>query len=252
MGREKTQWIMGVHAILEALRSVPEQVDKIFLSPGKEKSSSLNEILNRAETEGISVATVGKKNLESMVHSPHHQGVVACVQPANLLALPDLLEQIPQDQPSLLLLLDSLYDPQNLGSLYRLAEGFGLHGMIWSKNRGCDLTPAVSKASAGASLLVPSVRVSNLANAYASLQEAGYHIGVSILDEEAKDAFHHPLPKRLALVLGSEGEGVRPLLVKKADGKWVLPLQGKLQSLNVGQAAVAFASLWRKNWYGVC
>lgn len=246
---KKMQWIMGINAILEALRLNPSIVQEVYyIKSDTDQDDRRKEIFHIMEKEGITRYQKGKNTLLDITNSPHHQGFVAKILPENDLSLDDLLSKIPEDEPAFLFLIDSVGDPQNVGSLFRLAEGFGAKGLIWSKNRGCDLTPSVAKASSGASVIVPYARVSNLAQTLPILQDHGFFIAASAIAPDAKDAFKIDIPERLAIILGSEGEGVRSLLAKTADGKWVLPLKGNLQSMNVVQAACAFVTLWRNQW----
>lgn len=246
MVEDKKQLVMGVHAVFDALRYAPQSVKKIFLlQEGRKRDPNREQIIQLANRLQKEVVFTGKRDLENMVGSSHHQGACARIRYENEKDLRILLDNIPKDSPSLILMLDSVVDPQNVGAIFRVAECFGIDGIIWSKNRGCDLVPSLGKSSSGASLIVPFARVSNLASSLEVLVDYEYEIGATNFDEEAKDPFAETLPKRLCLILGSEGQGVRPLLLKKADEKWCIPLQGKLQSLNVVQAATTLTTLWK-------
>ncbi len=246
---KKTQWIMGINPILEALKHDPAMVEEVYFVPSEnQRDERREEIFKIIDKEKIKSASKGKNSLFEISKSQNHQGIIAKISPLNDYDLDVLLDKLDPEAPAFIFLVDSLSDPQNLGSLFRLAESFGFQGIIWSKNRGCDLTPTVSKASSGASFIIPYSRVSNLAQCIPTLQERGFYVAASAIAEDAKNAFIEEMPRRLALILGAEGEGIRPLLAKTADGKWKIPLKGNLQSMNVVQAACTFATLWRLKW----
>ena len=114
---------------------------------------------------------------------------------------------------------------------------------MWSKNRGSDLTAVAAKTSCGASELIPLIRVANLAEAASQFQKEGFEMVASLLDEKAESAFEFKYAPKTVLIVGSEGEGIQPLLQKRADRAIYLPMQGKIQSLNVAQATAALLAL---------
>ena len=144
-------------------------------------------------------------------------------------------------------MLDSIFDPQNFGSLLRSAECFGVDGVIWSKNRGCELTPVVSKASVGASELLPLLCVSNLAETMRKFKKNGFWIVTAEIGEEAKSLDSFDFPEKTLLIMGSEGKGVQKLLSKEADSKVYLPMYGQIDSLNVSQAASVLLYQWTQS-----
>ena len=139
-------------------------------------------------------------------------------------------------------MLDSIFDPQNVGAILRAAECFGADAIITSKNRGCPMTPTVSKASAGASAFVPHVEVSNLADSAQRLQNEGFTLVVADMDGDENAVW----PDKLLLVMGSEGTGVQPLLKKRADLIVRIPMYGKIASLNVAQACAVLLDRARR------
>ena len=146
---------------------------------------------------------------------------------------------------SLILILDSIFDPQNFGSILRASECMGADAVIYSKNRGSSLTPSAAKASSGASELIPLIEVSNLAETVRKLKKNDYSVITAEIKKEAKDIRHFSFPKKTALIMGSEGKGVQPLLSKMADCSVYIPMFGKIDSLNVMQAAVVFLAKYR-------
>lgn len=228
--------IMGKNCIEEVLHHLTKRLVKIYTSREDDP------LVGEAKKKHIAVEIVKKHKLYSLVQSESHQGFVAEVHEPFSLALTDLLHQGPSKEKSVILMLDSITDPQNVGALIRAAECFGVDAVIWSKNRGPKVTPVVSKASVGASEFVPIVKVSNLVDTILRLQEIGYSAITAEVDESAENLHLFKFPSKTLLIMGSEGKGVRPLISKKADHKIYIPMQGKLSSLNVSQATSVILS----------
>jgi 23S rRNA (guanosine2251-2'-O)-methyltransferase len=192
--------------------------------------------------EQIPLIFMNKKNLDKKVGSESHQSFVAIIQ-RTLYPLKELVET----RPSLIFILDQIYDPHNFGAILRACECFGVEGVIFSKNKGCPLTPVVTKVSSGASELIPLVRVSNIYNSLLKLRQEGYRIVASDCCESSKSLYSFKRPEKLAFVLGSEEKGVQPLIRKKADCLLHIPMKGQIDSLNVSQAAACFLSYFCSN-----
>ena len=143
-------------------------------------------------------------------------------------------------------MLDSIMDPHNFGAILRAAECFGVDAVLWSKNRGCDITPVVAKVSVGASELLPLVPVSNLAQALERLKDAGVWSIAADVSPEAQPIDQFEFPTKSLILLGSEGEGLQPLLLREAEFKITIPLHGKIDSLNVSQAAAVMLAAARR------
>ncbi|MCP5504641.1 MAG: 23S rRNA (guanosine(2251)-2'-O)-methyltransferase RlmB [Chlamydiales bacterium] len=148
-------------------------------------------------------------------------------------------------EKSLVLMCDAIQDPQNFGSILRAAECFGVDAVIYSTNRNVALTPVVSKASVGASEIVPLIPVSNLVDTLKKFQDAGYFsVATEISDKaEALDSF--VFPEQTLLMIGAEGPGIQPLLSKKSDFHLYIPMKGSIDSLNVSQATAVLLSHWK-------
>ena len=140
------------------------------------------------------------------------------------------------------LMLDQIFDPQNFGAILRSAECFGVDGVVWSKNRGADLTPTAAKTSSGASELLKLIRIANLAEAVSQFQKEGFEVLVSLLVAKSENAFEYTFAPKTVLIVGSEGEGIQPLIQKKADRSIYIPMAGKIESLNVAQATAVLLS----------
>jgi 23S rRNA (guanosine2251-2'-O)-methyltransferase len=165
----------------------------------------------------------------------HHQGVVARVEPVQLRkSLEDLIEERGRDV--LLLLLDGVTDPHNLGACLRVCDAMGVDAVVAPKDRSCGITPTVSKVASGAAETVPFITITNLARTIEELQEAGLQV-IGADAGGAEDLLHADLSGPLAWVLGAEGEGLRRLTRERCDRLVRIPMQGSVQSLNVSVAA---------------
>lgn len=231
---------MGGHALEELLRYAPEKILKIYTIKGKKSPS-----LEKAHQKGIPIQFVTEALLTKMTASDSHQMLVAHIRGRTFLDVKEFLE-IASDT-SLVLMMDQIFDPQNFGALIRSAECFGAEGVVWSKNRGSDMTPVAAKASSGASELIPLIRISNLANGVDQFKDGGYEIVATLLDSNSESAYTFEFSPKTVLIVGSEGEGIQPLLRKKADRSIYLPMEGKIASLNVAQATAAILALFRRS-----
>jgi 23S rRNA (guanosine2251-2'-O)-methyltransferase len=216
----KCQIILGKRALAEVVRSNPERIIEVL---------TLSDPAEFLEM-GVKARKVSKSTLTEISGTEHHQGVVAQVIRRPSLPLSAFFDK------QLILALDGVIDPQNMGAILRTAEGFGVDGVIWSKNRCCGLTPAVSKASAGASELIPFAEVSNLAEALRTLKDEGFWVAVADMEGNEGVKF----PDKLVLVMGSEEKGVQPLIRKMADYLVAISMRGQITSLNVSVATAVF------------
>jgi 23S rRNA (guanosine2251-2'-O)-methyltransferase len=232
----KDQLIMGVHAISELLQHAPEKIIKLYTSALKK-----SDLFDLCKKNNIPVLQVSVDKLTKMVGSDSHQSLVAHIRPRKYLEVEGFLKK--DKEKNFVLMLDQIFDPQNFGALMRSAECFGVDAVVWSKNRGSDLTAVAAKTSCGASELLSLIRVSNLANAIEKFKQADYEVVATVLDEKAESAFDFVFAPKTVLIMGSEGEGIQPLLQKKSDRSIYLPMSGKIQSLNVAQAAAALLAL---------
>jgi 23S rRNA (guanosine2251-2'-O)-methyltransferase len=242
------EFIYSRNAVYEALRAKRREVFKIQVSEGAQEKGRLAEILKMAKDRRIPVEKVQRGRLDK-VHQ-NHQGIVAEVSGYTYSDGVEMLERASQrDEAPFLLLLDSLNDPQNFGTLLRTAEAVGVHGVIIPLAHTVEVTPAVVNASSGASehLLIGR---SNLAQVIETLKEA--EVWVVGLDQEGTEveAGSRHLRGALGLVVGSEGEGVRQLVRSKCDIVLKLPMRGRIESLNAavaGSVALYLAYLARRD-----
>ncbi len=228
--------IMGKRCLEEWLRHASGMIVEVRTS-----LSSSHPLVIQMVQKGIKVVFCSKSKLDNLVQTDSHQGIVAYVfSPRTLFSWKDFTN-------GGLLLLDRIYDPQNVGALIRSAECFGISGIVISKNRGCSLTPVVAKASVGANALVPVYRVANLATFVKGAQQHDCQAIATVQPTapRAVSLYRFEFPKRFVLMMGSEGTGLQPLLIKKADVCLTIPMHGKINSLNVSQAATVCLSHWR-------
>jgi 23S rRNA (guanosine2251-2'-O)-methyltransferase len=239
--------LYGRNPVYETLRARRRQVFCLQLAEGVQERGRLAEILDLAAQRRIPIEHVSRPRLDKLSES--HQGVALEVSGYPYVGLDDILDRAGQRGESLLvLILDTLQNPQNLGTLIRTAEAVGVHGVLIPSHRAAEITPAVVSASAGASehMLVAQA---NLAQAIQVLKDAdAWVVG---LDEspESKEPSDVRLDGPLAVVVGSEGEGLRPLVKSSCDFLLRLPMQGRIASLNAsvaGSVALYLAYLSRR------
>lgn len=241
----KDQMIMGVHALQEVLRHAPERLIRVFSVASSSSLSRKQGLLAECEKRGVPIQTVPMDLLTKMAGSDSHQGFVAHIKGRKFWDVSEFIEKMDIRERVFVLMLDQIFDPQNFGALLRSAECFGVDGVLFSKNRGCDVTPMVAKASCGGSELINLIRVSNLADSLKNFQKAGFEVVASLADARAESCVDFCYAPKTVLIVGSEGEGIQPLLCKMADRSIYIPLRGKIESLNVAQAAaVLLTKLW--------
>ena len=229
--------IYGINPVLEALRAERQGLNKVILAEGKE-GGPIRTLRQLAREKGIPVQVSPKEALDRLAGTGHHQGVLGFTAASSYSTWEDLLDRVRSAQgKAIVLILDSIEDPQNLGSLIRTAETCGVQGVILPKDRAAGITPVVVKASAGAVAHLPVVRVTNLANTLEDLKKEGFWI-VGADSRAEKSLYELKFDMNVGLVIGSEGKGVRPLLLKKCDYTVSIPMRGKVSSLN---AAIAGA-----------
>jgi len=241
-----SRFVYGVNPVLEALKAHPRDVVRVMLERGKEgrRSQGADRVAEAAAKAGVRVEDVPQGDLAHRSRSGVHQGVGAELAEFRYAELEDILARA--SGSALLLLLDGVTDPQNLGALIRSAHAFGANGVVVPKDRAAGVTPASFKAAAGALEHCPLARVTNLARALEQLKEQGIWT-VALAAEGDKELGEVDLTVPTALVLGSEGSGVRPLVRKTCDHLARIPIAGQVGSLNVAAAgAVALYEVARQ------
>lgn len=226
--------VVGRNAVRELLKS-GRAIDKIFAQRG-EREGSIVVLVAEAIERGIPVIEVEKGKLDKLSFNAPHQGIVALAAEKEYSSVEDIL-QIAEDrgETPLIVISDGITDPYNLGALIRCAEGVGAHGLIIPKRRAVGLTPAVSKASAGAIEHLAIAKVSNIASTIDMLKKKG--IWTYAAEAGGSAYYETDMSVPAAIVLGSEGEGVSELVKKKCDYIVSIPMYGKVNSFNVSTAA---------------
>jgi len=241
--------LYGRNAVREALRAGRRRFYKLVLAEGVRESGIVAEIADLARRRQIPLQRVERRQLDEI--SSNHQGVAAEVSPYPYVDWEEILAEIERGQEMpLLLLLDCLQDPQNLGSLLRTAEIVGVQGVVLPKRRAVGVTPAVVNASAGAVEHLRVARVTNLARAMEELK--GRDIWIVGLENvpQAQPYYQADLNLPLALVVGSEGRGMRRLVREKCDLLIKLPMRGRISSLNAAVAgSIALYEAWRQRGF---
>jgi 23S rRNA (guanosine2251-2'-O)-methyltransferase len=226
-----TQIIYGIHPVREALKSPNLQIEKIWIGT-QTPHPPLQLILDLANQKKISVTLTTKENLERMTKGGIHQNVVGLIKETPYTDVGDILSYWKKEgTKALFLILDGIQDPQNFGSLIRTALGCGVHGIIIPKDRSVGITPVVIKASAGAAAHLPIARVVNIATTIDALKKEGIWV-FGAKGETNESIYQLDLTMDLAIVIGAEGKGIRPLVKKKCDQLFSIPMKGPISSFN--------------------
>ena len=229
-----TRHLFGFHAVTARLRARPESVRTIYVDAARH-DQRLRELVARAGTAKVTVRAVDVARLLALAGSDRHQGVVAVVDAAMpYRTLDEVLDDV--TEPPLLLVLDGVTDPHNLGACLRSAAAFGAHAVIVPKDRAVGINATVSKAASGAAETIPLLTVTNLARTLRDLKQRGvWLLGADPSGTES--LFDADLSGPIAWVLGAEGGGLRRLTRESCDRVISIPLAGEIQSLNVSVAA---------------
>ena len=227
--------VYGRNPVLALLRSGGRRADEIAVLAGGR--GPLGEVVALARRAGVKVSFRTRDQLTAMAGSADHQGVVARVSSAEYVDLDDVLaEPVERGQPAFYLVLDQVQDPRNLGAILRTAEAFGVHGVVIPKHHAVGLTDAAARTAMGALERVPVARTTNLVSALEKIKESGtWTYGAVTGDGVAPWAADLRGP--VCLVLGSEGEGLRPLVARACDVMLAIPMAVGADSLNVAAAA---------------
>lgn len=229
-----SEMIVGRNPVLEALRSGARQIETILIVKDNEHPR-IRQIIGAAEQKGILYQRCPRHHLDKL-HT-NHQGVIAHISKFRYTALPTLLENVRKKEgtPAILIMLDQIHDPRNLGAIIRTVNATNADGVLIPKNNSVDITAAVHKAAAGSTEYTPISKVTNLAQTIEKLKSAGiWVVGTADNAEMSYTSADFTVP--LCIVLGNEGEGIRRLVKQKCDYLVHLPMLGKIQSLNVSVA----------------
>lgn len=229
---EENNFVFGHHASVEALQA--GRGNKLFMQEDAH-GDKIDQLKSLAKEQAVPVKWVPKQKLDTLSDGGVHQGIVLGITPYEYLTLDDLMAKTSSEEAPFLLILDSLEDPHNFGSILRTADASGASGVIIPKHRSVGITPVVTKASTGAVEYVPIARVTNLAQSIKQLKEAGYWIFGT--DMAGTDYRQWKVSGPIALIIGNEGKGMSAGLKKEVDEMLTIPMTGHVQSLNAGVAA---------------
>jgi 23S rRNA (guanosine2251-2'-O)-methyltransferase len=232
--------IFGMNPVLEALRSHPDRIRYIAVAKG----AHTNRVFDAAKNAGVPVRVLPPDQIDRLARGVHN-GVVADVSEASYADFEEILER---EKTNFVLILDGITDPQNFGAILRVAEGFAVDVVVIPQHESVGLTPAAVKASAGASEWIPVAQVTNLARAIESLKERGYWIYGAAAKGDAPDAID--FRGKVALVLGSEGKGIRRNVLEHCDRTVTIPMSGHVESFNVATAAAVLCYEVRRQQRG--
>lgn len=246
-------FVYGLWPIIESLQAGRRDIEKLVVSDRLDDKGMVGEIIGIAKEKGIPINRVPKRILDDIATEGNHQGMALRVSAYPYVDLDDILKVAEQrGEKPFILLLDLLQDPQNVGSLLRVADAVGVHGVVMQDRRSVSITASVVAASSGAVEHLNVAQVTNLVNAMKQLKEedvwiAGMDVGPNVPPIDKVD-----LNLALGLVMGSEGEGLRRLVRDTCDLLVTLPMRGKVGSLNVATAgSVALYTAWQaRHWQG--
>ncbi|HBR06815.1 MAG TPA: 23S rRNA (guanosine(2251)-2'-O)-methyltransferase RlmB [Desulfovibrio sp.] len=240
---DETSVVAGRKPVRELLENDPGRVDCVYFRRGRDQA--MQHIIDLCKRAGLHHRFVEPAELERL--SPgNHQGVVARVAGLTHVDLEQLLDQTRGAPLPLIVVLDQVQDPGNVGALARTLYALGAAGLVTAKHEGAFLGPAAVRSSAGALLRLPVAKVTNISQALDKMAEAGFSLVCARRSERAEDALRAELPLPAALVLGNEDKGVRPGVAKRCERDLFIPFGREFDSLNVAQAGAILAGLWAR------
>ena len=232
-----TRILFGFHAVLSRMRQHSTSIQEILIDRDR-VDARMKDLLNMAESAGVRVMQVERSRLDGMAGiNGRHQGVIARVvdTPIPYKDIHDILES-DLKEPPFFLVLDGVEDPHNLGACLRVADAMGVHAVIAPKDRAVGLNATVRKVASGAAETVPFIAVTNLARTLRELKDAGVTVVGTTMDAPSS-LLNTKLDGPIAIVLGSEGEGIRRLTAETCDALVTIPMYGSVESLNVSVAS---------------
>jgi 23S rRNA (guanosine2251-2'-O)-methyltransferase len=232
MSKKSHEIIYGIHAVEAALRNQSENVLQVFVQQGR-NDNRIKKILDIAKNSGVSLQSISSEKLKEKCPKARHQGVVAEIRAgrSGTVTLDDVL----QKESILLLVLDEVQDPHNIGACLRTADAIGVDAVVVSKNRSPALTPVIRNVASGAAETVPYIMVSNIARALEKIKDNNVWV-MGTSGDASHTIYDCNVNSRLALVMGSEGKGMRRLTREACDELISIPMQGSVESLNISVA----------------
>ena len=232
MAKKSHELIYGIHAVEAALRKQPENVLQVFVQKGR-NDNRIGKILSIAKNSGVAIQAISNDKLKEKCPRSRHQGVVAEIRSGQQ-DMPSLDEILARDSV-LLLVLDEVQDPHNIGACLRTADAVGVDAVIVSKNRSPSLTAVIRNVASGAAETVPYIMVSNLARTLEKIKDSNVWV-MGTSGDSRSDIYDTSASQRMALVMGSEGKGMRRLTREACDELVSIPMRGSVESLNISVA----------------
>lgn len=227
--------IYGINPVREALKANPGDIERVILAEGR-VDRNIEEIIRTARSNDIRVERLSRRGLERVAGTHKHQGIAAFMAEFGYSDLEDIITAGRRSQEKVfILLLDGIQDPQNLGSLIRSANAAGVNGVIIPTKRATAITPTVVKTSAGATELTPISRVTNIVSTIERLKEDNIWV-VGVEADSTENIYCVDLDRDIAIVIGSEGKGIRRLVKERCDICVSIPMAGRITSLNASVA----------------
>ncbi|HEX3050608.1 MAG TPA: 23S rRNA (guanosine(2251)-2'-O)-methyltransferase RlmB [Aggregatilineaceae bacterium] len=248
-----SEYLYGRWSVLECLQAGRRNVEQLLLAEGVDEKGNIETILNLVKQRNINLRRVPRRVIDDLSKDANHQGVALRVGVYPYVELDDILAHAAEKgEKPFLLVLDLLKDPQNVGALLRVSDAVGIHGILLQERRGVDVTPAVVNASSGAVEHLNVSIVNNLVTAMRRLKEEDVWLVGLDIGPETQTLDQVDLDRSIALVMGSEGEGLRRLVRETCDMRITLPMRGHVQSLNVATAgSIALYAAWQaRSWQG--
>ncbi|MEO6984225.1 MAG: 23S rRNA (guanosine(2251)-2'-O)-methyltransferase RlmB [Paralcaligenes sp.] len=231
------QVLAGFHAVVARLRHAPASIKELYVEASR-RDKRMRTFIDQAEAAHVRVHPVSTERLDGLAHGTKHQGVVALAEAEKLAVDVDEVLDVLEDkgQPALLLILDGVTDPHNLGACLRTADAAGVHAVIAPRDRAVGLNSTVARVACGAAEIVPYIMVTNLARTMRQLKERNVWL-VGTDDQATNDLYQVDARRPMAWVLGAEGEGMRRLTGETCDQRVAIPMLGSVESLNVSVAS---------------
>lgn len=230
----KTKAVFGFHAVTSRIRHEASSVEAVYVDASR-TDHRMQDMLKLAKDAGVRIIQADDQRLDRMVGTRRHQGVVAMAEPLSLARnLDELLDAV--EGAPLLLVLDGITDPHNLGACFRVADSVGAHAIIAPKDRSVGINATVEKVASGAAQTVPYITVTNLARTLRQLKERNIWV-VGTSDAATKSLYDLDYTGGTAFVMGSEGDGMRRLTAETCDELAVIPMSGTVESLNISVAS---------------
>ncbi|MBL6734482.1 MAG: 23S rRNA (guanosine(2251)-2'-O)-methyltransferase RlmB [Shewanellaceae bacterium] len=233
--KKNTHVVYGIHAVSAVLRQHPERIVEVWMQKQRQ-DNALEALQTQLSEQGTSIQWVTRETLEKHATSSQHQGIALRMQTPKSLDESDLMTLLANKAQPLLLILDGVTDPHNLGACLRNADAAGVDAIVVPKDNAVGLTPVVYKVASGAASHIPLIEVTNLARTMGQLKQTGMWL-MGAAGEASQTLYQADLKGSLAIVMGAEGRGLRRLTREHCDVLMSIPMQGSVSSLNVSVAA---------------